>query len=108
MPLDAVETPKPNAIGTLRDLKRAALVGAATEAILAWFAFEAGSELVAKHPWLEISQMPGAQIAELLFHHIGVAQSLTFAIAFQGAGFMIIALGILYAYRLVQAKAHRP
>jgi hypothetical protein len=52
--------------------------------------------------------MPGAQIAELLFHHIGVAQSLTFAIAFQGAGFMIIALGILYAYRLVQAKAHRP
>jgi hypothetical protein len=97
----------PKSIGTLRDVKIAALIGGAVEALLACCAFEMGGDLVGRHPWLEISQMPGAQIAERLFRWVGLAQALTFAVLFQGIVFAIIVLGILYGYRLLQARAGR-
>ena len=96
-----------NPVGTFRDVIIAAAVGVAIESLLAWRAFEMGSELVGRHPWLEISQMPGAQISEQLFRHTGLTQALAFAIVFQGAAFAVIALGALYAYRLVRARVRR-
>ncbi len=92
-------------INTLSDLTIAATAGTVTEAILAVRAFELGSELMGRHPWLEISQMPGAQISERLFHQSGIVQALIFALFVQGVIFTVIILGVIYAYRLIRAKA---
>ena len=87
----------PNAGRNLRDLKAAALMGVATEALLAILAFD----LVGRHPWLEMSQMPGAQIAERVFNHSGLPTAVAFALIFQAALFTVLILGITYACRLL-------
>lgn len=92
----------PRFVGALRDMKIAAAVGIVAEALLALRAFKLGGNLVGRHPWLEISQMPGAPIAERVFNHRSVSAALTFAVIFQGATFTIIALGMLYGYRVVR------
>ncbi len=92
------------AIRTLSDLAIAVTIGVVTETILALRAFELGSDLVEQHPWLEISQMLGAQISERIFHQVGVPQALIFALLGQGVLFSVAILGVIYAYRLIRAR----
>jgi len=99
-----MKTSMPSPGRILHDIKIAVVIGVLTELFLAWRAFEIGSELVGRHRWLEISQMPGAQISEQLFRHTGLLQALSFAIVFQSTVFSIVVLGVLYAYRLIRGK----
>src|SRR5260370_39537830 len=94
-------------LGTLSDLTIAVAVGVVTEAILAFRGFELGSDLVVRHPWLQVSQMPRALMSELLFSHSGLFQAMIYALLIQAVLFSLVALGVIYAYRLIRGKTRR-
>jgi hypothetical protein len=85
------------------DLKLALTIGALAELLLGYRSFAVAGELTGWHPWLRISQAPGALIAERLFRYVGVSEAILFTVLFQGLGFTIIILGLLYCYRMFQA-----
>jgi hypothetical protein len=97
-----------DSVRILRDLKIAAFLGFATELLLAGRMFAAQGEL-GYHPWLEISQMPGAQIAERVFRHSGlrIEAPLAFAIVLQAIFYGAIALGIIYFCRIASARGNQ-
>ena len=88
-------------IRTWRDLRVAGIAGATVEALLAAWSFVAQGELTGRHPWLEISQMPGAQIAEMTAGRISYALALAFAVLFQAILFAATTATCIYVYRLV-------
>jgi hypothetical protein len=89
-----------------RDLKIALLTGVLTEPLFAGVLFVLAGELAGRHKWLE-SQMPGAQISELIFAHVGLPAALAFAIAFQAAVFVILTLGGLNLLRMLRSTPER-
>jgi hypothetical protein len=80
-----------------RDIKLADAVGAAVELALFALAFVAGSASPksASLVWLEISQMPGAQIALELFRHVGRLPAFICAYLIQASVFAAITLGAI-------------
>ncbi len=92
----------------LRDIGIALIAGAVAEAILVVAGFELGSDLADRHPWLAISQMPGLQISEQLFSHPGshasLFQAMTSGFLIQGTVLSVVALGVIYAYRIICAR----
>jgi hypothetical protein len=88
---------------TFRDLVIAALVGLAAELALAVLSFSAEGDIAGNHPWLQISQKPGAEIAERLFRHLahGLVPAVACAILIQTIIFAALALAVMYAYRLL-------
>jgi hypothetical protein len=66
-----------------RDLTIAGIAGVFVEGLLALWSFMAQGELTGRHPWLEVSQLPGAQIAEMIAGHASYLAALAFALLFQ-------------------------
>lgn len=89
-------------IGRARDIIIALAAGIAVEVTLAALAFWLAGILGTDHPWLQISQMPGAQIAERLFRFAGVPGALACAIVIQALIFTGLILAGLYVYRLTR------
>ena len=90
-------------LGTLRDLKVAIISAAVLELLLIALSFVLGSELVGRHFWLELLQMPGAQIAVHLFRYAGFPQALACTVLIQWVVFGAIILGVKYACRLMRS-----
>ncbi len=89
-------------VRTFRDLVIAALVGLVAEVVLALLNFESAGDPGENHPWLQISQRPGADIAERLFRHVGVPPAIACAILIQTAIFAALTVTIIYSWSLLQ------
>jgi len=76
------------------DLLIAAVIAAVIESVLTVCGFVTAGKLDGRHVWLEISQMPGAQISEQLFHRVGWLQAIVSAFIIQWLlfGAVIVAL----------------
>jgi hypothetical protein len=95
--------PTPISITTFRDLGIAATLGLVGEAALAVLNFTREGDIAEDHPWLQISQEPGAEIAERLFRHVahGVVPAIACTILIQTVILAALALTVIYAYRLL-------
>ncbi len=79
----------------------AAVTGLAAELALVALNFKAQGD-IARHPWLQLSQKPGADIAELLFRYSrhGYLPAIACAILIQAVIFAALFLTAIYIYRL--------
>lgn len=68
-----------------RHLTIAALTGMAVELCLGLRGYVAQGQLYSDHTWLQILQMPGAQIAERVFRYSGLPEALTCVFVVQSA-----------------------
>jgi hypothetical protein len=91
---------------TFRDLVIAALVGLGAEVALFLLNFEAAGDLNGDHPWLQILQKPGGEIALRLLRHCGEVPAIVCAVLIQTAIFAALALSIIYVYRLLTVDRH--
>jgi len=88
---------------TWRDIMLAGAIGLTAEAVIWLLDFEARRNLFGDVPvWVQIAEMPGAQVADKLFSQWGLALALTFGILFQAALFSAVALSIIYICRLIR------
>jgi hypothetical protein len=88
--------------GALRDIKAAASAAAIVELLLASIALRTASELTGSHFWLEVTQMPGAEISERLFGHTGLIAAIPSVFLIQWIIFTVLILGCVYCYRIVK------
>lgn len=90
------------------DLVVAVTIGVIAELLLATHVFQVASALAPAPAWLEASQMPGAFIANRLEERFRWFSSWTMAFAcisiFQALLFILVALGIIYAYRILRGQ----
>jgi hypothetical protein len=84
-----------------RDLLISALCGFGVEAMLAALNFIVEGDLMRDHPWLQISQKPGAEIAERLFRYVphGVLPAIACVILVQAVIFASLAFTIIQVVR---------
>lgn len=87
-----------------RDLILATLLGVLAESILVLVLYFGGVDLYNHHPWVEISQMPGAQIAERMFRHSGRPQALALAFFVQAVIFGSLITTLTCVFRLVKER----
>ena len=93
----------PSPLRSWRDVIIAASIGLTTEAVIWMLDFGAGLKLSGDvSDWIQIAQMPAAQIIVRLFSHGELAQALAFGILFQAALFSAIALSLIYICRLIR------
>ena len=88
----------------LREIMVAAAAAAAVEVLLVLASLNTASELRGRHFWLEVSQMPGAQVSERLFRHVGLIQAIASTFFIQWCIFTMLILGCMYCYRLFRLK----
>ena len=101
----------------VRDLKVATAFSVTTETLLLVRSYLVTSDLHAPaHPWLEMSQMPGAQIVETMFRQIrpslnsAAAFVLAYAILFviQAGLYSLVVWGAIYVYRTYTTRTRKP
>jgi len=95
----------PTRVGS--DLLIATAIAGVIESVLTAWAFVTAGRLDGRHVWLEISQMPGAQISEQLFRHIGWLPAIVSTFVIQWLLFAAVILAInrfcqLFSRRLVR------
>jgi len=90
--------------GALRDVKAAVLLAAIVEFLLVLTALKTASELTVRHFWLEVTQMPGAEISERLFGHKGLIAAIPSVFLIQWSIFTVLILGCVYCYRIVKSR----
>jgi hypothetical protein len=95
----------------MRDPLIAFSIGFTIEFGIAVALFVTGGSLTVDYPWLRISQLPGTEISLRLFvrsgifHRYGGMYTVSVvAILIQAFGFALIALGLLYIYRLLRTR----
>jgi len=93
---------------TSKDMKIAALAGLLSEVTLAALNFKVSGELRGDHPWLQISQRPGADIAERLFGHVahGLVPAIVCAALIQTIILAALILTAIQAGRLLAMRRH--
>ena len=91
------------------DLRNAALIGVGAELVLALRSVAANNELAPRHPWREISQMPGAYIAIRLFRFMdgGYIAAMACAAMIQSAIFTALIFTALQVFRCVRSTDRR-
>jgi hypothetical protein len=92
-------------MSALREFKVAVLLGVLLELVLGVYAFMAKGELTWTSPWVQISQMPGGDIAVRLFRFTksGMLPALACVIIIQSAIYVSLIFTVLYVFRLLRS-----
>jgi len=85
------------------DLLIAAAAGIGIESGLVVWAY-ASQDLRTRSPLLDVSQLPGARIAEMLLSNSGLVPALSCTIVIQGAIYGALVLAVIQTYRIVVAR----
>lgn len=98
----------------MRDIKVSLLAGLVVESILFGLDDSAKGELTGQHGWLEISQLPGAEVALRIVLSTGLRYSehasflaISFYFLIQWALYSAIALAVLHTYDAFKAGWRR-